>query len=158
MATKKSKNVENVEENAGGCCGDITPPADTADGPEEQPKDSSTDDIDWLQCLPWTGDEKAIPAGWASIAGVSVLDFVIPNSEVVTRSGAVIDVQIDNDLYKKLKAVYGPRVLVFFPATGGPGITREEWYKTRGKTDALKLSAIKALNMQRRGRGIRIGT
>jgi hypothetical protein len=54
------------------------------------------EEIDWNECLPFTGPEAALPTGLAHLPkGIEVLDMLLPDSIKRTRSVGVLSVQID---------------------------------------------------------------
>lgn len=101
---------------------------------------------DWNECLPYTGPEAALPTGVRHLPkGISVLDMVLEGSVKKTRSGGILSVKIDEDIYQELCATYGNGQILIATATGG-GITREQWYDQMGHSDGLKLAIIRELN------------
>ena len=108
------------------------------------PKTSA--EIDWNECLPFTGPEASLPTGLAHLPkGIEVLDMLKPDSVKRTRSGGVLSVEIDEEVYKQLLATYGNGQILIATAQG-KGITREAWYEQMGQSDGLKLAIIRELN------------
>jgi hypothetical protein len=104
------------------------------------------EEIDWNECLPFTGPEAALPTGLAHLPkGIEVLDMLLPDSVKRTRSGGVLSVQIDEDVYKELVATYGSGQILIANANG-ERMTREQWYNQMGQSDGLKLAIIRELN------------
>jgi hypothetical protein len=102
--------------------------------------------IDWNTCLEFTGPEAALPTGLAHLPkGIEVLDMLLPDSVKRTRSGGVLSLQIDEEIYKQLVATYGSGQILIATANGD-GITREQWYAQMGQSDGLKLAIIRELN------------
>ena len=101
-------------------------------------------EINWLECVPFTGPEAALPTGLAHLPkGIEVLDML---KEVKrTKSGGVLSVTIDEDVYKELVATYGPGQILIANANG-KALTREQWYEQMGQSDGLKLAIIRELN------------
>jgi hypothetical protein len=118
---------------------------------EEVPEE----EVEWLGCLPWTGEEKDLPNnGQIRCPGMTVLDFI---HEVVRApvSNAVIKVVIDEDVYNTVIGVYGQRGIVLAESDGSNNLlTRKEW-KDKYGTDGLALWAIKSLYHQDTGYGVK---
>lgn len=98
----------------------------------------ATDTTDYLECLPWTGDEGALPRGGESRVPMPIEDLILPGSIKKTRSGVVYDLQVDEDLYKELTGIYGSRAILISESTGGGKLSRPDW-KAKYGTDGLKL-------------------
>ena len=103
-------------------------------------------EIDWNGCLPFTGPEAALPAGLAHLPkGIEVLDLLAEGSIKRTKSGGILSVKIDEDVYRELVATYGNGQILISTANG-KGITREQWYEQMGQSDGLRLAIIRELN------------
>ena len=103
-------------------------------------------DINWLECAPFTGPEAALPTGLAHLPrGINVLDMLLPDSVKRTRSGGVLSVKIDEEVYAELVATYGSGQILIANANG-KAMTREQWYEQMGQSDGLKLAIIRELN------------
>jgi|GEM_PF-1532160 len=103
-------------------------------------------EIDWNECVPFTGPEAALPTGLAHLPkGIEVLDMLKPDSVKRTRSGGVLSLEIDEEIYKQLVATYGSGQILIANANG-EGITREQWWEQMGHSDGLKLAIIRELN------------
>ena len=109
------------------------------------------DDIDWNECLPFTGPESQLPTGVAHLPkGISVLDMLKEGSVKKTKSGGILSLEIDNDVYDQLVETYGSGQILIATA-GGHGITRETWYEQFGQSDGLRLAIIRELNKKNPG-------
>lgn len=105
-------------------------------------------EIDWNGCLPFTGPEAALPTGLAHLPkGIAVLDMLLPDSVKRTRSGGVLSVKIDEEVYAELVSTYGSGQILIASA-GGKAMTREQWYEQMGQSDGLKLAIIRELNKE----------
>jgi hypothetical protein len=103
-------------------------------------------EIDWNECLPFTGPEAALPTGLAHLPkGIEVLDMLLPDSVKKTRSGGILSIKIDEETYKQLVETYGSGQILIATAQG-KGITREQWYEQMGQSDGLRLAIIRELN------------
>jgi len=117
---------------------------------EEVPEE----EVEWLGCIPWTGEESALPNnGEIRCPGMNILDFV---KEVVRApvSNAVIKVVVNEDVYNTVVSVYGERGIVMCEADSGNLITRKEW-KDKYGTDGIALWAIKSMYHQDTGYGVK---
>lgn len=102
--------------------------------------------IDWNECLPFTGPESLLPTGMGHLPeGISTLDLLKEGSVKRTKSGGVLKVEIDEDVYAALVETYGSKQILISTANGGR-MTREEWYDAFGHSDGLKLAIIRELN------------
>ena len=106
-------------------------------------------EINWLECVPFTGPEAALPTGLAHLPkGIEVLDML---KEVKrTKSGGVLSVTIDEDVYRELVNTYGAGQILIANANG-KAMTREQWYEQMGHSDGLKLAIIRELNKPNQG-------
>lgn len=103
-------------------------------------------EIDWNECVPFTGPEAALPTGMAHLPkGISILDMLLPDGVKKTRSGGILSVAIDEGTYKSLIETYGSDQILIATANG-ERLTREEWYAQMGQSDGLKLAIIRELN------------
>jgi hypothetical protein len=103
-------------------------------------------EIDWLNCLRFDGPESMLPTGMAHLpAGIEVMDMLKEGSVKRTRSGGILKVEIDEDVYEALVETYGSKQILIATANGGR-MTREEWYKQFNRSDGLKLAIIRELN------------
>jgi hypothetical protein len=113
--------------------------------------------IDWNECLPFTGPEAALPTGLAHLPkGIEVLDMLKEGSIKRTKSGGVLSVQIDEDVYKELISTYGPGQILIANANG-KGMTREQWYAERRQSDGLKQAIIRELNKGPAAKPFKVG-
>lgn len=102
--------------------------------------------IDWNECLPWDGPESQLPSGMGHLPeNISILDMLLPDSVKRTRSGGVLTLKIDEEVYQALVETYGASQILISTAQGGR-ITREQWYEQYGHSDGLKLAIIRELN------------
>lgn len=107
--------------------------------------------INWLECLKFEGPESALPTGLAHLPkGIEVLDMLLPDSVKRARSGGVLSVKIDEDVYKELLETYGPGQILIANANG-KAMTREQWWEQMGHSDGLKLAIIRELNKSNPG-------
>ena len=121
--------------------------------------DEYTGEEEWLGCIPWTGKGSELPTGMISPVGITakslcryaiVLDPFsdegvkkIKVSSFDKKRQLLVDVELNE---KSVAAVYrigGINTIKFVTATGRL-LNRREW-KSKFKTDALKLQAIKEL-------------
>ena len=107
-------------------------------------KEMPNDDIDWNDCLPFTGPESLLPTGTHMPKGISVLDMIREGSLKRTASGGIISLEVDNDAYAELTATYPGQILI--ATADGDMITREAWYEQFNQSDGLKLAIIRELN------------
>ena len=115
------------------------------------------EEIDWGKCCEFEGPEAALPTGIAHLPkGIEVLDMLLPDSIKRTRSGGVLSVQIDEDVYKELVATYGSGQILIANANGA-AMTREQWYNQMGQSDGLKLAIIRELNKGPVGKPFKVG-
>lgn len=96
----------------------------------------------WLGCVPWEGEEKALPLGGQIRApGVTIEDLV--KEYIKTKSGKIMGAIIDEDEFDKLVATWGDRAVVISQSDDiKKGLDRWEWKEKYG-TDGLELWAIK---------------
>ncbi len=113
------------------------------------------EEIDWLQCIAWDGEEKSLPTGGQIRApGVVIQDFVKTIIKA-PKSGAVIGVVIDEDVYNAIVSTYGERGVVITESDSGNQLTRREWTDKYG-TDGLALWAIRSLYLENIGPGVQV--
>jgi hypothetical protein len=62
-----------------------------------------------------------------------------------TKSGGILSVTIDEEVYKELVATYGSGQILIANANG-KAMTRDAWYEQMGHSDGLKLAIIRELN------------
>lgn len=87
-----------------------------------------------------------MPTGMAHLpVGISVLDMLVEDSVKRTRSGGILTLKIDEDVYQALVETYGSSQILIATAQGGR-MTREEWYESYNHSDGLKLAIIRELN------------
>jgi hypothetical protein len=126
------------------------------------PRDENGYDKDgnWLECLPWTGQEAALPAGYTvMVPGLDPMQFVkrvevldaeedegfrsIKKSEL-KPSDVIIGVEMNEKSVKKIVDTYGGDWIRLKGANGGTNYDRKEWNEKFG-TDGLELLAIRNL-------------
>ena len=124
-------------------------------------------DGNWLECLPWTGQEASLPLGYTvMVPGLDPMQFVkrvevldaeedegyrsVKKSEV-KPSDIIVGVEMNEKSIKKVVDTYGGDWIRIKDANSGKNYSRMEWYEKYG-TDALELLAIKSL------RGTQTGT
>jgi hypothetical protein len=114
----------------------------------------------WLECIPWTGQEAALPAGYTTmVPGLDVMTLIyrveIMDAEeeagyqTIKRSQmkpgmVVIGAQINENTTKKICETYGGDWIRLKSANGGVNYNRVEWREKFG-TDGLELLAIRNL-------------
>jgi hypothetical protein len=124
-------------------------------------------DGNWLECLPWTGQEASLPLGYTvMIPGLDPSQFIkrvevldaeedegfrsIKKSEL-KPTDTIVGVELNEKSIKKIVDTYGGDWLRVKGANAGENYNRLEWYNKYG-TDAIELLAIKSL------RGAQTGT
>lgn len=124
-----------------------------------------SDDINWLECLPWDGDERTLPLGgeirvpgitidklvkmWAVIDPESDEGVKNVRPSQLGRDDVVIGAIMNESLITRIAGIYGERfVLIIDPATKQK-LTRREWYEKHG-TDGLALWAVRNARMGNR--------
>ena len=100
--------------------------------------------VDWNECLPFTGPESLLPTGTHLPTGISALDLMKEGSLKKTKSGGILSLEVDNDVYAELGKTYPGQILI--ATAGGKLITREAWYEQFGQSDGLRLAIIRELN------------
>lgn len=130
---------------------------------EAMPGDEN-DTGEWLNCLPWDGEEKSLPSGGQiRVPGLApeklvrawhVLDAQDDEGfrevDKLQPEDLVIGARINEAAVAKLMSAYGPRAIVIRPPGGGEMITREEW-RGRYGTDGLALWAMRNARMRSKG-------
>jgi hypothetical protein len=102
------------------------------------------DEIDWNDCLPFTGPESLLPTGTHMPKGISALDMLKEGTMKKTKSGGILSLEVDNDVYAELSEIYPGQILI--ATADGNMITREAWYEQFGQSDGLRLAIIRELN------------
>jgi hypothetical protein len=111
------------------------------------------EESEWLECLPWDGEEKSLATGGQIRAPGMVVGDFIKTVVKAPKSGAVIAVLIDEDIYSTVIATYGERGVVMAEPDSGNLFTRKEWKDKHG-TDGLALWAIRYLYLENAGPGV----
>jgi len=128
----------------------------------------ANDETDWMDCLPWDGEEKSLPTGGRIVVpGLQVSAFarqvvVLRGDELQTvhrkelkPDDVIMDVIVDENMYKTVIKTYGDRGITIAQSTGGGLLTRKEWKDQYG-TDGLKLWILRDLRMKQTGGGVRV--
>jgi hypothetical protein len=114
----------------------------------------------WLECVPWTGQEAALPAGFTTtkkdfdimkvVKKVQIADLEsdeemkwVKVSEL-KKGDDVLDVEIAEKIVKKYYQTFGKDWIRFKGANGGKNYNRLEWRDQFG-TDVMKLMAVRRL-------------
>lgn len=121
-------------------------------------------DEEWLECIPWTGEEKDLPTGGQTkipgflpenlVSRWEILDAEADEgSKFVKRTelkpgDIIIGARMNENSIKRLVATYGPRFAVLKQADG-PILTCQEWYE-KYHTDGLALWAIRNVRFSRK--------
>lgn len=124
------------------------------------------EEIDWNECVPWTGEERDLPLGeqtkipdfraidlvrrWEILDVESDEGFKVVKKEELKPSDKIIGAQINENSVKAIKKAYGERWFVANRADGKGPFTREEWYANFGGADVLELEALKQIRQKRR--------
>lgn len=127
-------------------------------GPDGQPVEDSGDG--WLECVPWTGQEKDLPAGYTvKVPGLDPMKFVqkveLLDAEVdegsrfvkvneLKKGDIIIGAKLNENSIKRVEANYGPDWCRLKSANGGKNFNRYEWREAFG-TDGLALLAVRNL-------------
>jgi hypothetical protein len=129
------------------------------------------EEIDWNECVPWTGEERDLPVGeqtripdfraidlvrrWEVLDVESDEGFKVVKKEELKPADKIIGAQINENAFNKVVEAYGRRFFVAFRAdpgdsnTGHDGYDRWEW-KERFGSDVLELEALKQIRQGRR--------
>jgi hypothetical protein len=137
MPEENEKSIEETEETCPGCGNPI----------------GEIEETEWLECVPWDGEEKSLPLGGEiRPPGMVIQDFV-KTVVKAPKSGAVIAVLIDEEVYNTVVATYGERGIVISEPETANKLTRHEW-KAKYSTDGLALWAIRDLYLDNIGPGV----
>ena len=126
----------------------------------QQVNEQGEDAGNWLECLPWDGQEASLPAGGnVTVPGlqfrklvyrVEVLDAeveegsrFIPQSEL-SPDDVIIGAKLNENSIKRIEANYGPDWIRIADPNGGRQVNRMQWREKHG-TDGLALLAIRDL-------------
>jgi hypothetical protein len=129
------------------------------------------EEIDWNECVPWTGEERDLPVGeqtripdframdlvrrWEVLDTESDEGFKVVKKEELKPSDKIIGAQINEKAVDKIVQTYGKRFIVFARADGvGPLLDRWEWYAMTANAagigaDVLELEALKQIRQKR---------
>jgi hypothetical protein len=119
-----------------------------------------TEGDNWLECIPWTGQEASLPAGFTStkrdfdimkiVKKVQIADLEsdeemkwVKVSEL-KKGDDILDVEIAEKILKKYYQTFGKDFIRFKGANGGKNYNRIEW-RTQFGTDVVKLMAVRRL-------------
>ncbi len=114
----------------------------------------------WLECLPWNGQEASLPAGGnVQVKGLSFTKLIyrvevldaeseegsrfVKVSEV-TPDDVIIGAKLNENSIKRIEANYGKDWIRIANPNGGGQMSREAW-KERFGTDGLQLLAVREL-------------
>lgn len=112
----------------------------------------------WLECIPWTGQEASLPLGYTAtkkdfdimkvVKRIQIADLEsdeemrwIKPSEL-KKGDDVLDVEIAEKVVKKYYDTFGKDWIRFKGANGGKNYNRLEWRDQFG-TDVMKLMAVR---------------
>lgn len=115
---------------------------------------------EFLECVPWTGQEADLPAGEITkIPDFRAVDLVrrwevldveedagfreVKRAEI-KPTDKIIGCQINENAFNKVVETYGKSFFVAKRATGGPLMNRWEWKEAYG-SDVLELEALKQI-------------
>src|SRR5512136_1793698 len=115
----------------------------------------------WLECLPWTGQEASLPAGGnVTIPGLQFRKLVyrvqlldaeseegvkwVKQSEI-TAADLIIGAKLNENSIKAIEKTYGADWIRIADPNGGKQLSRQQWYDNKGHTDGLELLAIRDL-------------
>jgi len=117
-------------------------------------------DGNWLECLPWDGQEKSLPLGYTTMVprlglskfakSVEILDpeadegFRNVKVSEVKPDDTIIGVEINENSTKKIADTYGSDWLRIKDSNTGKGMNRVAWHDKYG-TDGLELLILKEL-------------
>ncbi len=114
----------------------------------------------WLECIPWTGQEKDLPLGYTTVVpGLDVMNLIkrvevmdaeedagyrtVKKAEV-KKGDVIIGAVLNENTTKKIVETYGGSWIRLKDANSGKNYNRMEWYNKFG-TDGLELLAIRNL-------------
>ena len=120
----------------------------------------ASEDDNWLECIPWTGNEKDLPLGeWTSIPNFRAVDLVrrwevldveedagfreVKKAEL-KPDDVIIGAIINENSFNKLVENYGKRFFLAKHASSMAQYDRWEWKKAFG-TDVLELESLKQI-------------
>jgi hypothetical protein len=123
-------------------------------------------DGNWLECLPWDGQEKSLPLGYTTmVPGLGVSKFIkrvevldaeedagyreIKPSEL-KPDDIIVGAVINENSTKKVADTYGGDWIRLKEANSGKSLNRLQWQEKFG-TDGLELLAIKELRGKQAG-------
>ena len=133
-----------------------------------------SEEINWLECLPWDGSEKSLPAG-----GIMKVPYLKP--EDLVKSCVVIDAEseegmqtlsattalqlgrtiinviLNEKLIAEIERRYGERFALMIDPKTQEKLTRREWYQRHG-TDGLALWALRNLRDKKRAKVFALGS
>lgn len=125
---------------------------------------------DWLECIPWNGDEKTLPSGYESrvpglkpsqlVRAYKVLDvesdegYKLVKPSELKPDMVILGAKLHEGVIKNIMQSYGERAILIQEPSGGKKLTRWEWRDKFG-TDGLELLAIRDARMKLTGGGIK---
>jgi len=114
----------------------------------------------WLECIPWTGQEAALPAGFTTtkkdfdimkvIKRVQIADLETEEEmrwvklSELKKGDDVLAVELGEKVIKKYYDTFGKDWIRFKGANGGTNYNRLEWRQKFG-TDVMNLMAVRKL-------------
>ena len=114
----------------------------------------------WLECIPWTGSEKDLPAGEVTtvpnfravdlVRRWEVLDveeesgFRTVKRAEIGPNDKIIGCVINENAFNKVVETYGKNFFIAARANGGKKYNRWEWKSAFG-SDVLELEALKQI-------------
>ena len=120
----------------------------------------TTQEVNWLECIPWTGMEKDLPVGEQTlIPDFRAVDLVkrweildveedagyreVKKAELKPED-KIIGCVINENSFNKVVSTYGPNFFKAANANGGKKYNRWEWKEAFG-SDVLELEALKQI-------------
>ena len=121
-----------------------------------------SEDENWLECLPWTGNERDLPLGeWTSVPNFRSVNLVrrweildveedagfreVKTAEL-KQDDTIIGAKINENSFNKLVETYGKGFFKAKHAGSMAQYNRWEWKQAFG-TDVLELEALKQIRM-----------
>ena len=118
------------------------------------------EEVNWLECIPWTGSEKDLPVGEVTtIPNFRALDLVrrwevldveeesgfrtVKRAEIGPND-KIIGCVINENAFNKVVETYGQNFFKAARANGGKQFNRWEWKSAYG-SDVLELEALKQI-------------
>lgn len=115
---------------------------------------------EWLECIPWSGEEGDLPVGeqtkipdfraidlvwrWEILDVEEDAGFRVVRRSEIASTDKIIGCQINENAFMKVVETYGKRFFVAKRGAGGPLMDRWEWKAAYG-SDVLELEALKQI-------------